>query len=143
MTALAADKMRDYTGEYKKSYGPAAATVKIYEGAIVCSNTSGNLVPGSDTANLSVRGVAWARADNTTGAAGDKQVEYQWGQVEKFAIQGSTLDASDIGKDCFIQDDQTVTDAATATNDIKVGRVQRVETGFAFVEVGIFSGVNA
>ena len=143
MAALTADKMRDYTGEYKKARLPVAASTKLFTGALACNNAAGNLVPASDTANLSLRGVIWARIDNTTGAAGDKMAEYQWGQVEKLAINGVTLDASDIGKDCFVFDDQTVTDSATAANDVKVGRIQDYTAGFVFVEIGIFSGVNA
>ena len=143
MTALAADRIPDYTGEYKESYGPAAASTKFYTRAIVCSNTAGNLVPGSNTANLIVSGTAIKRFDNSTGAAGDVQVEFMWGQVEKFAIQGSSLDASDVNKNCFVYDDQTACDAATGTNSVKLGRIKRFETGAVYVEVAVFGPIDS
>ena len=113
---------------------PLAAATTIYQGTLVCRNSAGNVVPGSDTAALRVAGVATEDVDNADGDAGDLTVNLKRG-VFRFANSGSAaVDADDKGKLCFIEDDQTV--AETSTHKIPAGRVVDVDSDGVWVAVG-------
>lgn len=136
MTALAADKLRERDGQAYQIPIPVAASTTIYQGALVCYNTSGYAVPAADTSGFRIAGVATAQVVNS-GSAGDKTVVVERGQLEKIAT--AVVNLADSGGDCVVADDATVTDAAAGTNDVRVGIVERFETGFAWVRVGVFS----
>jgi hypothetical protein len=101
------------------------SNVKIFRGAIVCVNASGYIVNGSDTAALKCRGVASETVDNSAGSAGDKQIEVEWGIHVLFDSTGIT--AADEGSLAYISDNNVVTNAATATNDIPVGTITKYD----------------
>ncbi len=52
---------------------PVKANARIWKGALVCIDSTGYLVPASDTANLRFVGVAFESVDNTGGANGAKR----------------------------------------------------------------------
>lgn len=144
MTALSADKARHVKGS--PIGGPAmdvAASTTLYGGGLICNDTSGNAVPAADTASYTLAGVSSEKVDNSSGSVGDETVAPEYGQVEELEIQGSSLDKTDIGKNVFVQDDQTVTDAATATNDVKVGLLRGVSGGKAYVQIGVFGPTDS
>lgn len=133
MTALSADARRaKYNLEHaRKTPYLMAASTTIYANGLVAVNASGLAVPAADTANLKVVGIAAAGV--TSAASGSYYVEVYAGVEADFASSG--LDQTDVGKVCVVTDDNTVTDAATATNDISVGVVTRFTGSTATVLV--------
>lgn len=107
--ALAAD--RPYTsyglGEPSRLNPGVDGGSKIYKGALVALNAAGYLVPGATASTLLAQGVAAQQADNTSGADGAISCLVETG-VFKFANGSSSIAATDVGKACFIVDDQTV-----------------------------------
>lgn len=102
-----------------------ATTGVVYGGAMVIANTAGNCTNATDAASSRFVGVA-KRTQTNTGAAGAVTAELYTSGDFNFNINGSTLDATDIGKTVFIFDNDTVTDATAATNDIPVGTLIRL-----------------
>jgi len=104
-----------------------ATTGVVYAGAMVIANASGNCTNATDAASSRFVGIARRGATNT-GAAGAVQAELLTSGDVELNIQGTSLDATDIGKTVFIFDNDTVTDAAGATNDIPVGSLVRLSS---------------
>jgi hypothetical protein len=134
-----ADGMRPVLGEMT-----GADSSEFYQGAMCCHNNSGKIARAADTANFKIAGVVRERL--TTGASNTSRVKFEWGQLEWFAHDGNISNAS-IGLDAVILDDGTITNAATATNDVRIGRIHELETidgtAGAWVHVGVFSTAAA
>jgi hypothetical protein len=108
MAALTADRntaMRD--GQLVSL--PVAASADIYAGALVALDANGNATPGATATGLLGMGRAEARADNSSGQAGDISVEVRKGV---FRFDNSTgadeITSAEISSDCYIVDDATV-----------------------------------
>jgi hypothetical protein len=139
MTALDKDtptpevKATDY--EYS-----VAANVRIYGGAIIVLE-AGYAKPGYEATGLKIVGVAKKGANNLGGAAGAKKVVVQlpiseFGGQRLFKFKnGDTIVQADVGKTCFILDDQTVVKGGTGRS--AAGRITRVETDGVWVAVEI------
>ena len=84
-----------------------AAANKIYFGAMVALDTSGNAVPASADNTLRVIGRAESQQDNSSGIAGALTVEIGTG-VFRFINNGTTISLDDIGKTAYVVDDQSV-----------------------------------
>jgi hypothetical protein len=86
-----------------------AANVKLYAGALVVLDASGNIKPGVTAVGLMGVGVSRDTYDNTGGAAGAVAGEYEIG-IFKFANSTSTdlITNADIKKTAYVVDDQTV-----------------------------------
>lgn len=135
MTAVTADRRYIKEGMGVKVQYPMKATDGVvYEGALVQIDSSGNATNGTDSASVRIVGIAVAGCSNT-GAAGAKVCEVWQECTVGLAIEGSTLNYTDIGKTVVIKDNVTVTDAGEGTNDIPVGKLQRIEGGVAFVYI--------
>lgn len=119
MAALTADKSRSVAGNGVGTEYPVAASTTIYAGALVSLNASGLAIPGADTASTTCVGIAAAGADNSSGSASDINVTVQRGQVE--TLNHTDLAQADVGKVVVVENDNSVTDAAGATNDIPAG----------------------
>lgn len=116
---------------------PIAAATKILQGVILCRNASGYAVPGSDTANLVVLGVAAEEVDNSAGSAGDLSVRVERG-VFKLLNDGTnpvTIASVGTAGAAVIKDNQTVCVAAGATNDIPVGKPVQVDSDGVWIEI--------
>lgn len=127
MTALTADRNTPRaSGDLRE--GLVAASQLIYAGAIVCRNASGHLVEGVTGLNLTGVGRAEERVDNSTGAAGAKTLRYSTG-VFRYANSTSTdeITVADIGKACFVVDDQTVAKTNGSSTRSKAGVVDNVD----------------
>jgi len=112
---------------------PVAAGVIIYAGTLVALDTSGNANPAANTSGLKVIGRAEETVDNSDGSAGDLNVNIKRG-IFKYANSGSAaVDANDVGKVCYVEDDTTVTE--TASNSIKAGIVIALDDAGASVWV--------
>lgn len=137
MAALTADRnTRIRTGgAYRTGVGDVAAATKIYKGALIAKNAAGYVVPASDTAGLKVIGVAEEQVDNTAGANGAKTVPYLTGcDVELNNAGGAIVQASKHAT-CVVSDDNSVTTAAVAANDIVAGTVSEFTTTKVWVYV--------
>lgn len=99
----------------------------VYAGAMVIANAAGNCTNATDAASSRFVGVARKGATNT-GSAGAVIAELITAGDCEFNIDATSLDATDIGKTVFIKDNDTVTDAAGATNDIPVGALVRLSS---------------
>lgn len=86
-----------------------AASMLIYAGALVCRDASGNAVKGATALGLHGVGRAEQRVDNSDGDAGDVTARVREG-VFGFANSASAdeITAAEIGKVCYVVDDQTV-----------------------------------
>lgn len=106
------------------------AAAKIYTGALVALNSAGKAVPASDTAGLTVIG----RAELT--AESGKMVTVKTGCF-RFDNSTSTAEikATEIGKVCYVADDQTVSKTG-GTNNIVAGLVFDVDKKGVWVLVG-------
>ena len=106
------------------------AAAKIYTGALVALNSAGKAVPASDTAGLTVIG----RAELT--AESGKMVTVKSGCF-RFDNSASTavIKATEIGKVCYVTDDQTVSKTG-GTNNIVAGLVFDVDKKGVWVLVG-------
>lgn len=102
----------------------------IPAGAIVCTDNTGEAVNGSDSANLVTQGRCQRRA---TYASGDRRVVVGRG-VFLYANDG-TIAKANIGASCTILDNQTVSLAATTTNDIVAGTIDDVTSEGVWVNM--------
>lgn len=104
---------------------PVAAATKIYAGAQVCVNAAGELVPGANAAGLRAVGRAAEQVDNT-GAAGALSCDVQEGVFKWANSATKAIEAGDVGRYAYVEDDQTVADETT--KGIVAGIVLEVET---------------
>ncbi|MBF0520576.1 MAG: hypothetical protein HQK92_12745 [Nitrospirae bacterium] len=134
MSALTADRnTMSRSGEMLKL--DVAAGKVIYMGALVAVDASGNATPGATATTIRGVGRAESYADNSGGAAGDKVVSISKG-VFAYGNSASSdeITRADIGKDCYIVDDQTVAKTdGTGTRSI-AGKVFDVNSNGVWVK---------
>jgi hypothetical protein len=127
MAALTADRNTPQSeGDLRE--GAVAASQLIFAGALVCRNAAGTLVKGATATGLVGVGRAEERVDNSAGAAGAKSLRYRPG-IFRFAnsAAGDAITAADIGKRCFVVDDQTVAKTNGADTRSPAGFVDAVD----------------
>jgi hypothetical protein len=107
MTALDADR-NTARMEGDLRVGGAAAAL-IYAGALVMRNSSGYVTKGATATGAVGCGRAEERVDNSGGSAGDLNVRFRPG-IFRWANSTSTdaITITEIGKPCYVVDDQTV-----------------------------------
>lgn len=127
MTALAADRLTPFRMNDFRS-GPVAANVKIFAGALVMRNAAGYLTKGATATGAVGCGRAEAVADNTGGAAGEASVTFRSGT---FCFDNSggadAITFAEVGKLCYIVDDQTVAKTDGTGTRSRAGFVDGVE----------------
>jgi hypothetical protein len=126
MAALTKDKniRTRASAAIRRGVAEAAANAVIFAGALIAKNAAGHVVPASDTAALVVIGVAEENVNNTGGAAAAKTVKYMTDvELEVENAGGAIVQASKYGP-AYVADDQSVTTAAVAANDIVAGQVR-------------------
>jgi len=133
MTALTADRntqMKDPTLFAFK----VAAAAKIYAGALVVANASGYAAGGSTAATLTYLGRADESVDNTSGSNGDQLIRVRRGQAFKWANHGAdAVTQAEIGKTCYIVDDQTVAKTSNSSARSAAGIVLAVDADGVWV----------
>ena len=134
MVALSADRNSPKLEGDIIEQGVAASQL-IYAGALVARNASGYLVKGATSTTLIGVGRADERVDNSAGAAGDKRVKVRKGTF-RFANSASTdqITIADIGKACWIVDDQTVARTSATNTRSRAGIVRDVDAQGVWVE---------
>lgn len=131
MAALTQERLTDFFGSVPaRRTLPVKAATKIFKGALVAIDSSGNAMPAGLLAAGTVRvvGVAAHTVDNSAGAAGALKVEVSVG-VHRFANHGAdAVVAADVLADCYVLDDQTVAKTHATNTRAVAGKVQMVES---------------
>ena len=105
-----------HVGGVHYSYSREAAAT-IYAGALAAQNADGKAVPASDAAGLVVLGRA-----ETTAIAGFGVLIRRGAYLCNNGEGAEALTGADIGKECFVVDDNTVGKVG-GTNKVKAGTV--------------------
>ena len=116
------------------SEAPVKGATTIYQGALVVTE-SGLAIPGKTATGLTVLGVAVTTVANA-GADGAKKVPTKRGVFKFFNLASDAVAAGDVGKDCYIVDDQTIAKTAATNTRSVAGKVIAVEADGVFVRVG-------
>ncbi|MGB3165633.1 MAG: hypothetical protein WBA68_02540 [Alteraurantiacibacter sp.] len=114
---------------------PLPAGGKVFQGAMVALTAAGFAAGATATAGQVTVGRADETADNTDGQDGDNSVKTRRG-VFRFANSAAAdaIDLSDVGKDCFVVDDQTVAKTDNAGARPVAGKVFDVDAQGVWVE---------
>ena len=114
---------------------PVAVNARIYAGALVVANATGFAVPGSTATTLTYLGRAEVAADNTGGSDGAKVVQVRRLRAFKFANHGADpVTQAELGKACYIVDDQTVAKTNGGNTRSAAGKVVGVDADGVWVE---------
>ena len=108
---------------------PVAANTRIFAGAIVAVNAAGFAVPGATAAGLQGVGIAQETADNRAGGNGDVLVKVRRGCFSLGNLGADAVQLSDVGKVCFLVDDQTVAKTDDTGNRSPAGIVRDMSDG--------------
>lgn len=146
MTALSIERLTDFAGltPSRGTFG-IKANKRIFKGALVGLDSAGRAMPGDTIANGCLAGVGKASAtyDNRTGSelggsadACDVEVEYGVFGFKSATGGGDDIAADDVGKVCYVVDDQTV--ALTNGSDTRgiAGFITEVRAGVVYVYMG-------
>lgn len=124
MATLSADKSRKFgISEGPHNNLPVIASDIIYQGAAVGDNASGYFRPlvGGDV----FAGFAFAKADNSSGSAGDIDVELRTSGEVTLTVTGVS-GVGDVTETVYATDDDTFT--LTSSGASAIGKVIRWET---------------
>lgn len=114
---------------------PVAANAKIFAGALVVANSTGFAAPGSVATTLTYLGRAEEYVDNTGGANGDKTVNIRRRKAFKFKNHGADLIVqADLGKVCYIVDDETVAKTNGGATRSAAGTVVGIEADGVWIQ---------
>lgn len=118
VTANQLVKMQD--GD-KRSY-PVAASTRIYQGTLVYLNAAGYATDETATGVNAFIGVATGEANNTSGSAGDIEVEvYTEGDFE---LTGTSFAQTDVGMPIYADDNYACVLTLGATS-VRIGTIVR------------------
>lgn len=107
---------------------PVAAAIKIWGGSLVMRNAAGYLTKAATATGCVGLGRAEKTVDNTAGAAGAATLEYRLGSfLFANSSAGDLITIADVGKACFIVDDQTVAKTDGTATRSRAGIVESVE----------------
>lgn len=112
---------------------PVAAGKKVFEGSIVVVNAEGYAEPATKAENLTSAGRAEVYVDNTNGANGDVTVLVRRGCFLFNNSSTAAITQAHVLKDCYIEDDETVSSSALETS--KAGKVLAVDSEGVWVEI--------
>ncbi|WP_300335632.1 hypothetical protein [Accumulibacter sp.] len=134
MTALAADRNTPAMDGELLAVLVATNTV-IYAGSLVAANASGYAAPGSVATTLQYLGRAEQSVNNNPGANGAKSVLVSRRKAFKWANHGADLVVqADLGKTCYIVDDQTVAKTSGGSTRSIAGKVIQIDADGVWVE---------
>jgi hypothetical protein len=119
-----------------RSY-PVDAGAVIYNGAIVCLDSTGYAVPGATATGLLAVGIAQQSVTGGTND-GDTHVPIHTGVFR--LLTDSPFAQSDVGALAYIVDDETV--SLTSTSRSIAGTVAAIEGAFAWIAMGLESAID-
>ncbi len=114
---------------------PIAAAKKIYAGSLVVLNATGYAEPGSTATTLTAAGRAEVQVDNSSGANGALSITVRRG-IFRFTNHSDAVTRTEIGKSCYIVDDQTVAKTNGTSTRSVAGKVIDLDSSGVWVEVG-------
>ncbi|NVF15991.1 MULTISPECIES: hypothetical protein [Vreelandella] len=121
-----------------------AAAAECFAGTIAVINATGFTEPGKTATGLVAAGVFEHYQDNTDGADGDEVVEVKRGNFHLANSAGADeITAADIGKVCYIVDDQTVAKTSDTDTRSPAGIVDDVDDAGVWVNIDPTNGVAA
>ena len=106
---------------------PVAAAVKIFGGSLVMRTAAGYLTKGATATGCIGVGRAEKTVDNSAGALGALSLDYSLGSFLFANLAADLVTIADIGKPCFIADDQTVARTDGTATRSRAGIVEAVE----------------
>lgn len=122
---------------------PVAATAECFAGTIAVLNATGFAQPATTATGLTALGVFDHYQDNTSGADGAQSVEIVRGYFHFANSAGADeIAVTDIGKACYLVDDQTVALTHATNTRSKAGIVDDVDANGVWVNIDPTSGVN-
>jgi len=114
---------------------PLAASTKIFAGALVAANASGLAVPGAVATTLTYLGRAEESVDNSAGAASAKSVSVRRRKAFKWKNLGADpIVQADLGKTCYIVDDETVAKTNGTNTRSAAGTVVGIDSDGVWVQ---------
>jgi len=114
---------------------PAAAAKLFYAGSLVARDAAGNATPGATATTLKGVGRCRERVDNSAGLAGALNVNIEKGIFPYANSVGDPCSAADIGNDCYIVDDETVSKTNAGGNSQSVaGKIFDVDAAGVWVD---------
>lgn len=133
MEPLSRDRATPYREGVEIEY-PVAVCTKIFAGSLVCTNAEGFAVPGADTSDLRLAGVALEQVDNTAGANGAKTVRVRRRGV--FEFDAASITQAMVGDLMCIVDDHTFTSPDGVIHHVKVGALVKYGvTGKGWIDI--------
>ena len=114
---------------------PMAAAVKVWKGGILMRNAAGFVTKGGAATGCIGIGRAEATVDNSTGAAGAVSVEYRSGVFGFANLAADAVTQADVGKLCYIADDQTVAKTSGSATRSPAGIVDGIEGSKVWVRL--------
>ncbi|WP_137972405.1 hypothetical protein [Pseudomonas sp. F(2018)] len=141
MTATTHNRNTPSVSGHRRGY-PVAAAALCLAGTIAVIDADGLVQPGVTGLDLVAVGIFEAQVDNSAGAAGEQTAEVLRGFARLENSAGADeITAADIGKACFIVDNQTVAKTdGTGTRSI-AGIVDAVDDVGVWVLIDPTSGV--
>lgn len=114
---------------------PIAANTTIFAGTLVAVDSNGRAVPASDTAGLRV--IGRAEEEKTCGPAAGAELVIVKRGIFRFGNSATdAVDANDLGKTCFVEDDNTVSETG-GTHKVRAGRVVQVDAQGVWVDTHV------
>lgn len=141
MTALTKSRNKDNSQlktpyDFGTEFLATAAATYFQGGMVALDTTTGKLVPGATSTTL----VAIGRRHlaNLVNAVVDEKVACEEGTFLWDNSAGDPVPATQVGSDCFIEDDQTVSATNAGGNtQSRAGRVARVTSQGVYVRQGL------
>ncbi len=140
--AAAATANRDTAEISGRSFALLQGSNVIWQGTMVAIDGNDVAVPASDTAGLTVVGMAELRSDNSganysaTRRVSVRRGVFRWGN-------GDSFDLGDVGSFAYVGDDQTVKKAASVTHNIVAGLIVNVDAQGVWIDTYAIGGQGA
>ena len=134
MTALSKSRTVRSIPGFMFSY-PVLADAVIHQGAIVVLTAAGYAKPAVTGTGLIAVGIARESVDATGLSSGDISIEIEEMIAECQNSAGDEITIADIGKVCFLADDQTVAKTDGTGTRSPAGVVKKIEGGRVFVKI--------
>jgi hypothetical protein len=124
------------TGHAAEHAFQAADSTQFYKGGLVClDQADGRLKKGAISTTQVCVGVSQERV--LTGASNTRKVRARSGIFGPFnnSAAGDAIAADDIGKDCFIVDDNTVALTSNGSTRSRAGKIYDVDAAGVYVAI--------
>lgn len=108
---------------------PVAAATRIFAGAVVAMSDTALAVPGATATGLHGVGIAQETADNREGGNGELMVKVRRGCFLLSNEATDPITRADVGRVCYMVDDQTVAKTDGTGTRSPAGVVRDVENG--------------